>query len=47
VLQVFPVITSTTIPINKKRQRLLQKELARWKPLLIQHFNPEKIILFG
>jgi predicted nucleotidyltransferase len=41
------MITSSAPPINKKRQRLLQKELARWKPLLIQHFNPEKIILFG
>ena len=41
------MISSTPAPIDKKRQRLLQKGLARWKPLLIQHFNPEKIILFG
>ena len=41
------MLASTTPPINKKRQQLLQKELARWKPLLIKHFNPEKIILFG
>jgi uncharacterized protein len=41
------MVTSTAAPIDKKRQRLLQKELARWKPLLIEHFNPEKIILFG
>jgi predicted nucleotidyltransferase len=41
------MLTSNAPPIDKKRQRLLQKELARWKPLLIKHFNPEKIILFG
>ncbi|GAB4579719.1 MAG: hypothetical protein Fur0022_24580 [Anaerolineales bacterium] len=41
------MLTPNVAPINKKRQHLLQKELARWKPLLVQHFNPEKIILFG
>lgn len=41
------MLTSTTFPTDKNRQRLLKRELARWKPLLIKHLNPEKIILFG
>jgi hypothetical protein len=29
------------------RRALLERELARWLPLLIAHEQPEKIILFG
>lgn len=29
------------------RRALLERELARWLPLLITHEQPEKIILFG
>jgi len=30
-----------------KRKIALEKELERWIPLLIEHYKPEKIILFG
>ena len=29
------------------RRRVLQQELNRWLPLLIEHFKPEHILLFG
>lgn len=29
------------------RQALLEREVARWLPLLIAHEHPDKIILFG
>ena len=29
------------------RRRLLQRELKRWLPLLIDNLQPEKILLFG
>jgi predicted nucleotidyltransferase len=29
------------------RRALLERELARWLPLLVAHEQPEKIILFG
>ena len=29
------------------RQRLLERELERWLPLLIQNLDPEQILLFG
>ena len=31
----------------EKRRALLQSELERWLPLLIEHLAPEQIILFG
>jgi predicted nucleotidyltransferase len=31
----------------EKRLLLLQSELTRWLPLLIQQLNPERVILFG
>jgi predicted nucleotidyltransferase len=32
---------------SHKRRESLDKELARWLPLLIEHERPDKIILFG
>ncbi|MBI5842427.1 MAG: nucleotidyltransferase domain-containing protein [Chloroflexi bacterium] len=32
---------------SEKRRRLLQRELKRWLPLLIENFKPERIIVFG
>jgi predicted nucleotidyltransferase len=32
---------------SQKRRESLEKELARWLPLLIEHERPEKIIVFG
>jgi len=29
------------------RRRMLQRELDRWLPLLIEHLKPEQILLFG
>jgi hypothetical protein len=29
------------------RQKLLERELDRWLPLLIEHLKPEQILLFG
>ena len=29
------------------RRRMLQRELERWLPLLIENLQPEKILLFG
>ena len=33
-------------PVSMRR-RLLQRELKRWLPLLIDNLQPEKILLFG
>ena len=38
---------STPASPAEKRQMLLQSELERWLPLLIQHMQPECVILFG
>ena len=32
---------------SRARQKLLEKELGRFLPLLQQHYHPHKIILFG
>ena len=32
---------------GEKRRGALQRELERWLPLLIEHLQPEQIILFG
>jgi len=29
------------------RRRLLERELNRWLPLIIEHLKPERILLFG
>ena len=36
-----------TSSVEEKRQALLHNELQRWLPLLINFFDPERIILFG
>ncbi len=32
---------------SEKRQRLLQREIKRWLPLLIENLKPKRIIVFG
>ena len=32
---------------SQKRRESLERELARWLPLLIEHERPDKIIVFG
>jgi predicted nucleotidyltransferase len=32
---------------SEKRRRLLQRELKRWLPLLVENMKPERIIVFG
>ena len=32
---------------SQERRQSLEKELARWLPLLIEHQDPDKIIVFG
>lgn len=39
-------ISSLNSPSENRRQ-MLQRELDRWLPLLIEHLNPEQILLFG
>lgn len=33
--------------LSANRRRVLQRELDRWLPLLIEHLKPEQILLFG
>jgi predicted nucleotidyltransferase len=39
-------INPRNIP-SANRRRALERELARWLPLLIEHLQPEQILLFG
>lgn len=32
---------------SEKRRRLLQREIKRWLPLLIENLKPKRIIVFG
>jgi predicted nucleotidyltransferase len=40
-------LTDVDVSISDKRRAALQSELERWLPLLIEHLQPERIILFG
>jgi uncharacterized protein len=39
-------INSGNLPVANRR-KLLEGELDRWLPLLIEHLKPERILLFG
>jgi predicted nucleotidyltransferase len=39
--------TILDVQICEKRRVALQNELERWLPLIVEHIEPERIVLFG